>query len=55
MRQKIHNAMGKHADEKGQCRSIQQGRQGEKWTQDDKRMQGNRYGMQRRVVQETVE
>jgi hypothetical protein len=29
MRQKIHNAMGKHADKKGECRSIQQERQGE--------------------------
>src|SRR4030095_10985051 len=55
MRQKIHNAMGKHADKKGECRSIQQERQGEEWSHDDKRMQGNRYGMQRRVVQENME
>ena len=55
MRQKIYDAMGKHADKEGECRSVEHSGQGEEWTHNDKRMHGNRYGMQCRVVQEPME
>jgi hypothetical protein len=55
MRQEIDNTMGEHPDKEGHCRFIEHSGQGEAWTHNDKRMQSNRYGMQRRVVQEYME
>jgi len=55
MGQEIDDAMSEHPDKEGHRRSIEYSRQGEAWTYNDKRMQSNRYGMQRRVVQERME
>jgi hypothetical protein len=55
MSQKIHDAMGKHADQKGQSRFIEHSGQGEQGTNNHKRMHGDRDGMQHRVVQERME
>ena len=55
MRQKIHNAMGKHADKEGERKSVEYSGQGKQGTDNHKRMHRNRYGMQRRVVQEYME
>jgi hypothetical protein len=55
MGQEINDAMGEHPDKEGQRRFIEYSRQGEAWTHNDKRMHGNRYSMQYRVVQERME
>ncbi len=55
MRQKIHDAMGEHPNEEGHRRFVEYSGQGEAGTDDDKRMQADRYGMQWRVVQERME
>jgi hypothetical protein len=55
MRQKIRDAMSEHADEERERRSVEHSGQGEAGTHNNKRMHGNRYGMQRRVVQEGME
>ena len=47
--------MGEHADKEGQHWFVEHSRQGEAGTDDDKRMHGNRYSMQYRVVQERME
>ena len=55
MRQEIDDAMGEHADKEGERRPVEHSGQGKKGTHNDKRMHGNRHGMQRRVVQERME
>ena len=55
MRQKIHDAMSEHADEEGKRCFVEHSRQGEAGTNNDKRMHGDRDGMQCRVVQERME
>jgi hypothetical protein len=55
MRQKIHDAMGEHADKEGHRQFVEHSGQGEEWTYKDKRMHADCNGMQRRVVQERME
>jgi hypothetical protein len=55
MGQEIDNTMGEHADEEGQRRFIEHSGQGEAGTDYHKRMHGNCYSMQRRMVQEYME
>ena len=55
MRQKIHDAMGEHANKERLCRFVEYSGQGEQGTHNDKGMHGNCYSMQHRVVQERME
>jgi hypothetical protein len=55
MSQQIDNAMSEHPHEEGHRRLIEHRGQGEAETHNDKRMHGDRDGMQRRVVQEHME
>jgi hypothetical protein len=55
MRQEIHDAMGEHADKERERWFIKHSRHGEVGTDRDKRMHADCHGMQRRVVQKTVE
>ncbi len=55
MRQEIDDAMGEHTNKERHCRFIEYSGQGEAGTHNDKRMHGNRYGMQRRVVQKRMD
>jgi len=55
MGQEIDNTMGEHPDKEGERRVVEYSRQGEAGTHNDKRMHSDRYGMQRRVVQERMD
>ena len=55
MGQEIDDTMSEHTDEEGHRRSVEHSGQGKQGTHNDKRMQSNRYGMQRRVVHERME
>ena len=55
MSQEIDDAMSEHADKERERRSVEYSGHGEAGTHHDKRMHSNRYGMQRRVVQERME
>jgi hypothetical protein len=55
MGQEIHDAMGEHPDKEGHRWFVEHSGQGEAGTHNDKRMHGNRRGMQRRVMQEDME
>jgi hypothetical protein len=54
MGQEIDDAMSEHTDEEGERRSIEHSGQGEAGTDNHKRMHSNCHGMQRRVVQKSM-
>jgi hypothetical protein len=55
MGQEIDDTMSEHANKERERRSVEYSGQGEAGTHNDKRMHGNCHGMQRRVVQESME